>query len=297
MQDHFMASERDVVLATNAFGMGVDKEDIRFVLHAQLPRTLEAWVQEVGRAGRDGSPSWCEALVFDEDIAIHQNFVQWANPSREYLLGVYETLRAWGDRVQAKDLDDLRDELLVKQRADNRVSISLKWLEVLGVTEGSFETHDLRVVRDLAPSELPEAVGSEAKLRHDLGGLLHLLRFAKDDATCRRAGIAAHFDLAPPDGPCGACDACVDAEAWRAERLVQRPAGAVAAGPIVEREDAPFRRGDWVRIDRRHLGMIVRVEGDGRRTKLVVEDAKDLRQRTIDPRKRRVERLEDGGRV
>jgi ATP-dependent DNA helicase RecQ len=116
MQERFMRSERDVVLATNAFGMGVDKEDIRFVLHAQVPRTLEAWTQEVGRAGRDGRPAWCELLYFEEDLAIQQGFVEWANPSREYMLGVYETLRGWGERLAAKDLDDLRDELLIKNR-------------------------------------------------------------------------------------------------------------------------------------------------------------------------------------
>ena len=154
-----MKSKDAVVLATNAFGMGVDKADIRFVLHAQMPKTLEAWTQEVGRAGRDGEPSWCEMLYFEEDVAIQQNFVRWANPTLEYLLGVYEALRGWGERLQAKDLDDLRDELLVKNRGDNRVSICLKWLEVLGVTEGSFETHDLRLVRELDPNELPAFLG------------------------------------------------------------------------------------------------------------------------------------------
>ena len=170
MQERFMSSEREVVLATNAFGMGVDKEDIRFVLHAQIPRTLEAWTQEVGRAGRDGEPAWCEMIYFEEDVAIQQNFVRWANPSLEYLVGVYETLRGWGERIQTKDLDDLRDELLVKQRGDNRVSICLKWLEVLGVTAGSFETNDLRLAAELDVDDLPDFVGSDEKLETDLRG-------------------------------------------------------------------------------------------------------------------------------
>ncbi len=291
MQERFMASEREVVLATNAFGMGVDKDDIRFVLHAQLPRTLEAWTQEVGRAGRDGKPAWCEMLYFEEDVAIQQNFVRWANPSREYLLGVLETLRSWGERVQTKDLDDLRDELLVKQRGDNRVAICLKWLEVLGITEGSFETHDLHVARELEAGELPDFVGSEEKLDADLRGLLAMTRFAKEPGECRRASISRHFDLSVPQEPCGACDACAEGEDWRGEHFT--PRARTAEHPAsAESDQAPFQRGDWVRVRGRHLGQVVRVEGEGKRIKLVVESASDLRHRSIDPRRERVEKFE-----
>ena len=308
MQERFMASDSDVVLATNAFGMGVDKANIRFVLHAQVPRTLEAWAQEVGRAGRDGGPSLCELLYFEEDVAIQQNFVQWANPSREYLLGVYEVLRGWGERLQAKDLDDLRDELLIKNRGDNRVSICLKWLEVLGVTRGSFESHDLVLARELDPNELPDFVGSEDKLRSDLEGLLAMVRFAAG-TECRRVTLARHFGLEAPQVPCGGCDVCVDAEGWRAERVRPRsPGKASAASPGAEvpatpdgrslgvraSEGGEFRRGDWVRVGGRGLAQIVRVDEDGNRVRLTIEDARSLKRRSVDPRKVRVVRLEDG---
>ncbi len=287
MQERFMRSERDVVLATNAFGMGVDKEDIRFVLHAQVPRTLEAWTQEVGRAGRDGKAAWCELLYFEEDLAIQQGFVEWANPSREYMLGVYETLRGWGERLATKDLDDLRDELLIKNRSDNRVSICLKWLEVLGVTEGSFETNDLRLVRELDPAELPESVGSPDKRRADLEGLLAMARFAGLAEECRRATISRHFGLPEPAAPCGACDICKDAATWRSTHFTAR----ASAAPAPERTER-WQRGDWVRIDRRHLGQVVRVEGEGNRVRLVVQSTTDLQLRTIDPRRQRIERVD-----
>jgi ATP-dependent DNA helicase RecQ len=287
MQARFLASRDEVVLATNAFGMGVDKPDIRFVLHAQVPRTLEQWTQEVGRAGRDGKPSWCEVLYFEEDLAIQQNFVEWANPSREYLLHVYETLRGWGERVQTKELGDLRDELLIKNRADNRVSICLKWLEVLGVTEGSFESHDLRVVRELAPGELPDSVGSPEKRRADLEGLLAMARFAGLAQECRRVLIARHFGLADPPTPCGACDVCADGAAWRASRIQAR-----AVAPSDAPRERGWRRGDWVRVDGRHLGQVVKVEGEGARQRLTVESTSDLQRRTVDPRRQRVERVE-----
>lgn len=287
MQDRFMRSDDQVVLATNAFGMGVDKSDIRFVLHAQVPRTLEAWTQEVGRAGRDGAPSWCELLYFQEDIAVQQNFVAWANPDREYLIGVYETLRAWGERVQTKDLGDLRDELLIKSRGDNRVSICLKWLEVLGITSGSFERHNLRVARELEPGELPDFVGSEDKHRNDLMSLLGMSQFAKDDETCRRVGLANHFEVDAGPVPCGTCDVCTDSDAWLTSNMQVRGADE-AEEPGSEQ---PYQRGDWIRVGGRHLGQVVRVEGEGKRVRLVVESASDFKQRTVDPRRQSIERM------
>jgi ATP-dependent DNA helicase RecQ len=290
MQERFMGSDRDVVLATNAFGMGVDKANIRFVLHAQIPRTLEAWAQEVGRAGRDGEPAWCELLYFQEDIAIQQNFINWANPTLEYLVGVYETLRGWGERIQTRDLDDLRKELLAKERRDNRVSISLKWLEVLGVTEGSFEKHDLAVVRELDPNELPDFVGTDEKKKSDLGGLLEMVRFANESDVCRRAQLAQHFVLEEPSEPCGTCDVCADGEEWRAERFSARPQ---SESGIDERADeAGFQRGDWVRVDGRHMGQVLRVDGEGKRQRLLVESASDFKRRKVNPGRQRVEKID-----
>ena len=289
MQERFMTGEREVVLATNAFGLGIDKPDIRFVLHAQVPRTLEAWTQEVGRAGRDGAPSWCELLYLSDDLLVQQDFIGWANPTREYVLGVYETLVAWGERIQTRDLDDLRDELLVRNRSDNRVGLALKWLEVLGVTAGSFETHDLSLVRPLAVGMLPAFVGSEEKHRRDLLALHGLVAFATDTETCRRVALSRHFALPEPATPCGACDVCADREAWLSAHARARPARRAAT----ERGGARYRRGDWVRIDGRHLGHVVSVEGEGRRLRLVVESAGDLARRVVDPRKQRVEPLDE----
>jgi len=299
MQERFMAAEDEVVLATNAFGMGIDKPNIRFVLHAQIPRTLEAWIQEVGRAGRDGRPALCELVYFAEDVAIQQNFIQWANPSREYLLGVYEILRGWGERIQIKELDDLRDELLVKSRGDNRVSICLKWLEVLGVTRGSFETRDLQVVAELDTGELPEFVGSESKRRSDLEGLLKVVQFASG-GECRRKSMNRHFGLAEPEEACGRCDVCTDASIWRSKHLARRTEG--GDSPACERRTAgpatgspggaaPFQRGDWVRIGGRSLALVLSVDERGGGVWITVEDSRSLERRTLDTRRVRVRRV------
>lgn len=293
MQERFMASSVDdpaVVLATNAFGMGVDKPDIRYVLHAQVPRTIEAWTQEVGRAGRDGAPSFCEALVFDEDFAVQREFIKWANPDREFVLGVWHTIAAWGERAATMEYADLVATLLVKNRRDNRAAIALKWLEVVGAITGSFERHDLAVNPDFKPSDLPAFVGSAEKLDADLDGLVALARLAGDPDTCRRAGLAAHFELEAP-ARCGACDVCASAEGFIADGGFRAAVPTVAAA-APESGAFPFQRGDWVRFGRSGMGRIVSVAQRGRRVEVTVEDASSLRHKQLDPARVRFEALE-----
>ncbi|HEX9817805.1 MAG TPA: ATP-dependent DNA helicase RecQ [Patescibacteria group bacterium] len=72
IQEKFINDDLKVVIATNAFGMGIDKANIRFVIHCQMPSSLENYVQEIGRAGRDGQFSWCELLFHPHDVEVHQ---------------------------------------------------------------------------------------------------------------------------------------------------------------------------------------------------------------------------------
>lgn len=83
IQDGFMASADGIVVATIAFGMGIDKADIRRVFHYNLPKTLENYSQEIGRAGRDGAPSHCEVLGASEDLIALENFIYGDRPSPE----------------------------------------------------------------------------------------------------------------------------------------------------------------------------------------------------------------------
>jgi ATP-dependent DNA helicase RecQ len=94
IQDWFMASSDGVVVATIAFGMGIDKADIRYVYHYNMPKSLENYMQETGRAGRDGLPSCCDLLVCPDDVATLENFTYGDTPTRASVQGVVEEVLA-----------------------------------------------------------------------------------------------------------------------------------------------------------------------------------------------------------
>ncbi|ATB39710.1 ATP-dependent DNA helicase RecQ family [Cystobacter fuscus] len=97
VQDWFMDSADAVVVATIAFGMGIDKSDIRAVYHCNLPKSLENYAQEIGRAGRDGQPSDCELLAAREDVVVLENFTYGDTPTPEAVAGVLEHVLGQGD--------------------------------------------------------------------------------------------------------------------------------------------------------------------------------------------------------
>jgi len=94
IQEWFMASNQAVVVATIAFGMGIDKANIRRVIHYNLPKSLENYSQEIGRAGRDGAISFCEILACPDDVNVLENFVYGDTPTKSAIVGVLEEIFA-----------------------------------------------------------------------------------------------------------------------------------------------------------------------------------------------------------
>ncbi|MBN1590707.1 MAG: RecQ family ATP-dependent DNA helicase [Pirellulales bacterium] len=103
VQESFMASDRMIVVATIAFGMGIDKANIRNVYHYNLPKGLESYVQEIGRAGRDGKASVCEMLACADDVITLENFSYGDTPTREAVAGLVGDVLGRGERFDVSE--------------------------------------------------------------------------------------------------------------------------------------------------------------------------------------------------
>lgn len=145
-QDDFMSSRAEVVVATNAFGMGIDKPDIRAVIHYNLPGTLEAYYQEAGRAGRDGLPARCELLFSPADRIIQEYFIESEYPDADVVYQVLAMLRSSDDDLVEWTRTEMKDRL-GGRISEMAVATCLKILEGAGVLERLKPRDNMAIIR------------------------------------------------------------------------------------------------------------------------------------------------------
>jgi ATP-dependent DNA helicase RecQ len=204
-QASFMSSGRKVVMiATNAFGLGVDKPDIRYIIHYQMPGSPESYVQEAGRAGRDGKPARCVLLFQPDDIAIQEHFLKEAHPTKTQARAVAEGLYAWSDEGKEVSVRDLALSMALPER---RVRVVLSVLEAMGVAK------EVRAARwsGVEPRPTRQAIDKasmvfESRRISDRRRLAELLKYMNLQ-SCRVQMMRTYFGEDPGE-KCGLCDSC-----------------------------------------------------------------------------------------
>ena len=224
-QEAFISGRADVVVATNAFGMGIDRSDVRFVIHFEIPGSVEAYYQEAGRAGRDGEMSACELLFNHADLKTQEFFFEGSNPSVQLIRSVYNLLRARcnADTGELQMTVDAMTAELGKDVNPMGVSTALSALIHAGaISRSDVPGSNTRLTRVLNPgtpfAALPidqEAI--EEKARRDHAKIEAITRYAYSPG-CRQRWILDYFG---EEGACdcGHCDVCNAEEPADVEEL------------------------------------------------------------------------------
>lgn len=206
VQKAFLSGDLELITATSAFGMGVDKPDVRFVLHYRLPATLEAYYQEAGRAGRDGAASTCTLLFDPDDRALQKQLIDRATPSPLDLKKLYLYLRNQPNATVTTTLRRLAEKLELNPAL---LGAALKEFVRRGVLDDkSMEaerTLRLRPPFDRTVPTFTASYDERVRTRHEL--LDQMVGYAAG-THCRRRYLLAYFsDDTTPDPACG-CDHC-----------------------------------------------------------------------------------------
>jgi len=204
-QERFMDHGAEVIVATTAFGMGVDKADVRFVFHSEIPESVDSYWQEIGRAGRDGEAAHATLFYRPEDLGLRRFFAGSGHVGVDELTEVAEVVGAADRPVDPAELQE-RTEL-----SQTKLATAVSRLEDAGAVE-VLPTGEVAARDDAPPLDdaVRRALDHEDDRRELERSRLDMVRsFAEDLDGCRRAFVLSYFGEPFDAYPCGHCDNCV----------------------------------------------------------------------------------------
>ena len=214
VHDAFIADDVSVIVATSAFGMGIDKSNLRFVLHAAAPDSLDAYYQQIGRAGRDGEPAAAELFYRPEDLHL-QAFLTAARAPEDALRAVSKALRATAGSMGSRELERATD---LSRGARTR---AVNLLEQVGAVR-TMRRGKVAHVADVSTGDAVRAAVERAEAHQSLiRSRIEMMRGYAETAGCRRQFLLGYFGEHLAE-PCGSCDRC-EAGTARARRSSSGP--------------------------------------------------------------------------
>jgi ATP-dependent DNA helicase RecQ len=253
-QEAFMRGDTPIMVATNAFGLGIDKPDVRLVLHYQIPGTLEAYYQEAGRAGRDGEQARCALLYDTRDKRVQQFFIGGGYVEGLDVVRVYDALAGRDARHKAVARADLFGR--VDAVSGNRLKVAVKLLKDAGYIRQDRKLRYRLVGEEPARDALMRLADEYAHRSEVDREKLERMIFYAQTTFCRWKVLLAYFEEAEDFERCGMCDNCLHpprpaaAKPRRQARIVPEPA---ASG---------FAAGAAVRVPRYGEGKVVAASSD-----------------------------------
>jgi ATP-dependent DNA helicase RecQ len=240
LHEQFRDDAFDVVVATSAFGMGIDKAGIRFVLHATTPESIDEYYQEVGRSGRDGAPAIARLHYRPEDLALRKFFAG-GGPDEGRLTRVFAALRSAARPVSVAQLAEVT-QLSVRQL---RSSLNLL-IDAEVVTEN---TEGLAAMSTLEVADAVAAAVAVAEQREAIDeSRIAMMRSYAETRGCRRIFLLGYFGEQRLE-PCGNCDTCSSGTAFEEH-------------PEATTDDVPYPLDSTVRHREWGEGTVMKVEDD-----------------------------------